>query len=525
MADTGHYYDEEAAERAVDFFPECLVHVKGALAGKPFELLEWQKVIIRDLFGWKRPDGTRRYRKAYIEIPRKCGKSTFAAGIAIYLLLCDGEQGAEVYSAASTRDQASLVYQMAAAMLRKSDMLSKHVKIRDSVKRIIAERSDSFYRAISADAEGAHGFNAHGIIFDEVHTQPTRDLWDVLDTSTGARAQPLTVAITTAGHDRSSICWELHQYAVGVRDGGIKDDSFYPVIFAADPEDDWEDEKAWEKANPSIDVAITRDYLREQANRARENPAFENTFRRLHLNQWTEQERRIIQMHRWDACKQDYTEAELHGRSCYVGLDMASTTDVTAMVLVFGDETEGCKVLPWFWIPEEAVNQRTGQDQRMIRNYASRGRGNMRFTSGDCIDLPELTADIWDILQHFDVQKIGFDPFSARDVHQRLMGLGIPESLFVQIPQTTGNYNEAFKQMLSWLSSGKFAHDGDEILRWMASNVAHHEDRNGHIRPDKKKSADKIDGIAATLMGMKLQIQFGVDVSVYSQADGGIVLI
>jgi phage terminase large subunit-like protein len=506
----------------VEFFPDCLVHVKGALANKPFELLDWQVKIVSDLFGWKRSDGSRRYRKAYIEVPRKNGKSTFAAGIAIYLLLCDHEDGAEVYSAASTRDQASLVYSMAAEMLRKSPMLSKHVKIRDSVKRVIHPKSNSFYRAIAADADAAHGFNAHGIIFDEVHTQPDRDLWDVLDTSTGARQQPLTIAITTAGHDKTSICYELHKYARAVRDGGVQDDSFYPVIFGAEPSDSWDDEEVWAKANPCLDVAVTRDYLREQAARARENPAFENTFRRLHLNQWTEQESRIIQMHKWDECQREYKAEVLHGRQCYAGLDLSSTRDVTAFVLVFPEYGGGCKVLPYFWIPAENVDQRAGQDQRMIRNFAQRGMVEM--TDGNEVDVMYLADRIVEICQDFDVQYIGFDPWNAAGVTQLVKDRGIPEHVLLKMPQTFGTYNEPFKKMLAWLGNGKFQHNGNEVLRWMASNVAHKEDPSGNIRPDKGKSAEKIDGIAATLMGIALQIHYGVDTSVYNTSGSGVVL-
>lgn len=515
-------FDDDAAMRAVDFFSECLVHVKGKLSGQPFELLDWQKLIVFELFGWKRvSDGTRRYRKAYIEVPRKNGKSTFAAGLALYLLLLDDEQGAEIYSAASTRDQASLVYSMAAQMAQKSPMLAKKTKIRNSVKRILCPASDSFYRAISADAGGAHGFNAHGIIFDEVHTQPNRELWDVLDTSTGAREQPLTIAITTAGHDRSSICWELHKYAQGVRDGLIKDDSFYPVIYGADPDDDWRAESTWEKSNPCLDVAVSRSYLREQAKRAEENPAFENTFRRLHLNQWTEQENRIIAMNRWDKCETEFTPEDLHGRQCYGGLDLSSTRDVTAFCLVFPEE-DGCKVLPWFWIPEENVDQRAGQDQRLIRNFAS--QGHVEMTPGNEVDVRHLSESIADICRNYDVRNIGFDPWNSSGVIQMLKEYGIPEHVFLKMPQTFGTYNEPFKQLLSWIGSGKLQHDGNNVLRWMASNVVHKEDASGNIRPDKGKSAEKIDGICAMLMGMGLATHFGVDTSVYSTADAGAIV-
>lgn len=517
--------DDAAGQHVVDFFRQCLVHVKGALANQPFELMPWQEKIVRELFGTKRADGTRQYRKAYIEIPRKNGKSTFAAGLALYLLLCDHEEGAEVYSAASTRDQASLVYSMAAEMLRKSKVLSKHVKIRDSVKRVIHPKSNSFYRAIAADADAAHGFNAHGIIFDEVHTQPDRDLWDVLDTSTGARRQPLTIAITTAGHDRSSICWELHKYAKAVKAGEIQDESFYPVIFGAEHGDDWNDEEVWRKANPCIDVAVSMDYLKEQAARAEENPAFENTFRRLHLNQWTEQESRIIQMAKWDNCFSPNEEHSLHalkGRQCYGGLDLSSTRDVTAFVLVFPEDDGGVIVHPWFWIPEDNVDQRAGQDQRMIRNFAS--KGFVELTDGNEVDVLYLADRLFEICQDFDVQYIGFDPWNAAGVTQLLKERGLPDHVLLKMPQTFSTYNEPFKKLLSMMGNQKFRHDGNAVLRWMASNVAHKEDPSGNIRPDKGKSAEKIDGICAMLMGIALATHYGTDTSVYNTSGSGVVL-
>jgi phage terminase large subunit-like protein len=516
------YFDKVAGQHAVDFFTDMLVHVKGAEANKPFTLLSWQEKIVRDLFGTKRADGTRRFRKAYIEVPRKNGKSLFAAGLALYLLLCDGEDGAEVYSAASTRDQASLVYSMAAQMLRKNEVLSKHVKIRDSVKRINYPKTDSFYRAIAAEAGQAHGFNAHGIIFDEVHAMPDRELWDVLDTSTGARRQPLTIAITTAGFDRSSICWELHKYADQVASGGIKDESFYPVIYSATPEDDWRDEDVWERVNPSIDVAVSRDYLREQAARAEENPAFENTFRRLHLNQWTEQQSRIISMAKWDSCKREYNRASLHGRACYAGLDLASTMDVTAFVLVFPEPDGSMKVLPWFWIPEDNINARAGSDQRMIRNFAS--RGSVETTDGNEVDVIFLAGRIAEICEQYDVQYIGFDPWNAAGVTQLMKTYGVPEHTLVKMPQTFATYNEPFKKCLSLLGSGMFNHNGNAVLRWMASNVVHREDTNGNIKPDKGKSAEKIDGISGTFMAMALLLKHGEDVSAYAETGSGVVL-
>lgn len=515
------YFDQEAADRAVQFFPECLVHVKGEKAGQPFHLHPSHAKIVSDLFGWKRANGTRKYRKAYIEIPRKNAKSTLAAGIAIYLLLCDHEKGGEVYSAASTRDQASLVFNMAASMLRHSKTLSKHVSIRDSVKRILHKKSDSFYRAISADAEGAHGFNANGIIFDEVHTQSSRDLWEVLDTSTGARSQPLTFAITTAGHDKTSICWELHQYAKAIISGEILDDGFYAVIYGADYDDDWQSESTWFKANPLLGEAVSLDYIREQCKRAQEQPAFQNSFRRLHLNQWTEQESRLIPMQQWDKCQRNADVKDFDGMVCFAGLDLSSTRDVTAFVLLF-PRADGVSVFPYFWIPEENISKRAAQDQRVIRAFAD--AGFVEVTEGNEVDVMRVAERIVEISAPFDLRRIGFDPWNAAGPTQRMKELGLPEDVLVKMPQGTATYNEPIKQLLSMLGSERFNHDGNKVLRWMASNAAGLEDSNGNLKFHKGKSGDKIDGMTALGMALALYITENPESSAYKSAGSGVVL-
>lgn len=514
------YFDDVEAQRAIDFFPAMLTHVKGR-AGS-FELQPWQQHIVGSVFGWKSKEtGLRRYRQVYCEIPRKNGKTTMAAGVLLYMLLVDKEVGREVYSAATTREQAGLVYEIAAKMVSANPHLTERCKRLDSKKRLVA--GDGFFQACSSEAGAIHGTNPHCVIFDELHEQPNRELWEAFQTGFGARDQPLFFSITTAGHDRSSICWEQHEYAKAVAENPEIDERFFPALFGADVDDDWTDEATWEKANPCLDVSLKRDFLRAECAKAQEIPALENGFRRLHLNQWTEQESRIIPMRDWDNCECEFEAEELAGRVCYAGLDLASTRDVTAFVLVFPEEDGGCKVLPRFWIPEENVSRRAGSDLRLVRNFADRGA--ISVTEGNEVDYSVIVEEILEMCGTYEVKYIGFDQWNAAGVTQELQKRGVPLQSLVKMPQTYGTYNEPFKKMLSWLGNGKFQHDGNEVLRWMASNVAHKEDPNGNIRPDKGKSADKIDGIAATLMGMKLQIQFGVDVSVYSQADGGIVLI
>ena len=519
-ADSPFWFDNAAADRAVEFFTR-LKHIKGELGGKPFQLEPWQAKIVRDLFGWKnKSDGSRRYRTAYIEVPRKNGKSTLCAGLALLLLFTDGEQGAEVYSVASTRDQARLVYDPAREMVRRADFLRENSRVWESSPRIVFQQTASFYRPIAAEDGAAHGFNAHGIVFDELHTQKNRDLWDVMHTSTGARKQPLTVAITTAGFDRTSICWEMHEYARQVLDATITDDTFYPVIFAADETDDWTDEKTWEKANPNLGISVSREYLRTECEKAKLNPAYENTFRRLHLNQWTEQDVRTIPMEAWRACADPSITAEsLAGRDCYAGLDLASTRDVTAWILVF--QINGQFVcLPRFWLPQGSGSARDEQDKRAAMNFARSGQ--ITLTPGNEVDYLRVLADIQQDMQRFNIMGIGFDAWNARTLMQLAVEGGFPEDRRHLMPQTFATYNEPFKKLLGGLASRSFLHPGHPVLDWMASNVTHREDPSGNIRPDKGKSGDKIDGICALLMGMALWIQEGVNNPPTLQGDGSV---
>jgi len=317
--DSGFWYDEEAAERAVKFFATCLTHTKGEWAGQPLALSDWQaNEIIRPLFGWKRADGTRKYRTAYIQIPRKAGKSTLSAGIALYMLLADKEPGAEVYSAAADRDQAAIVFEMARGMVDASEPLRKRTQ---GFKRsLVVPSTASSYKVLSADAYTKHGLNAHAIIFDELHAQPDRELWDVLTTSTGARRQPLTIAITTAGYDRHSLCYEVYDYAVKVRDGILDDESFLPVIYEASLEDDWKAPATWRKAHPGLGVSVREEYFEQECAKAAQLPSYENTFKRLLLNVWTEQDTRWLAMDAWDACGDELPD--LDGQICFAGLDL-----------------------------------------------------------------------------------------------------------------------------------------------------------------------------------------------------------
>jgi phage terminase large subunit-like protein len=315
---TEYWFDESAADRAVTFIERFCTHVKGDLGGKPFLLEDWQKDdIIRPLFGWKKQDGTRKYRTCYVEIPRKNGKSNLSAAIALYMLFADGEKGAEVISAAGDRGQANIVFNIAQEMITNNE----HLRSRAKVLRNVVHYRSSWYKSISAEAYTKHGLNCHAVIFDELHTQPNRDLWDVLTTSTGARRQPLIMALTTAGHDRASICYEVHEYATAVKDGRIQDPTFLPVLYAADQDDDWTKEETWKKANPGYGTICHKGYFEQAVQNAKANPSMVNSFLRLHLNIWTSAETAWIPDDVWMKGATPIPYDRLSHLPCYGGLD------------------------------------------------------------------------------------------------------------------------------------------------------------------------------------------------------------
>lgn len=484
------------ADEAVEFFARYVKHVKGRLAGEPFELAPWQESMTRYIFGTLNPDGARQVRTVYCEVPRKNGKSTYVAGAALRLLF-EGEPGGEIYSAAVDRDQASIVFNIAASMVRKSPQLLSRCKIIDSQKRIVVPQSESFYRAIPADAVGSHGFNASGIVFDELHTQPNRELWDVLTTSVGSREQPLTMAITTAGHDRNSICWEQHDYALKVRDGIIDDPTFLPVIYAADELDDWTDPDVWRKANPSLGVSISEEYLAAKCREAQESPLKENAFRRLHLNQWTEQAERWLPMGKWDACDAPVDPRALWGRPCYAGLDLATVKDIAALVLLFPDADGFYDVLVEFFAPREGARKRQNTDRVPYLDWAR--AGHMTLTDGDVTDYDAIRERINELSAHYPIKEIAADPWNSTQLQTQLAGDGFD---VVQFRQGFGSMTAPAKELERLLMQGKLRHGGQPVLRWMASNVAAETDAAGNVKPSKKHSSEKIDGIVALVMSL-----------------------
>lgn len=497
-------YDKDAADFAVSFI-ECLCHTKGTWAGKPFELIDWQEKIIRDIFGILKPDGYRQFNTAYVEIPKKQGKSELAAAVALLLCCADGGERAEVYGCATDRQQAAIVFDVAADMVRMNPALKKRCKILASQKRLIYEPTNSFYQVLSADAYSKHGFNVSGVIFDELHTQPNRKLYDVMTKGSGdARTQPLYFLITTAGNDENSICYQVHQKAIDIMKDRKHDPRFYPVIYGASRDEDWSSPAVWKKANPSLGITVKMEKVKDAYNSAKENPAEENTFRQLRLNQWVKQDVRWMPMDKWDACAFPVDPDELRGRDCYGGLDLSSTTDITAFVLVFPprDESEGCTLLPYFWIPEDNVDLRVRRDH--VPYDIWKQQGYLQTTEGNVVHYGFIEHFIDDLGKKYHIREIAFDRWGAVEMVQNLEGMG-----FTVVPFGQGfkDMTPPTKELMRLTLEKKIAHGGHPILRWMMDNIYIRTDPAGNIKPDKAKSTEKIDGVVATIMGLDRAIR------------------
>ena len=505
-------FDEAKAQRTLQFINN-LKHTKGQWRGVPFDLLPWQAEIVRDVFGTVKENGYRQYNTAYVEIPKKNGKSELAAAIALYMTCGDGEWGAEVYGCASDRQQASIVFDVAIDMIDQCPALKKRVKPIMSVKRIVYQPTNSFYQVLSAEAYTKHGLNVHAVIFDELHAQPNRELFDVMTKGSGdARTQPLFFLITTAGTDRNSICYEQHQKAVDILEGRKIDKTYYPVIYGIEESDDWGNEENWYKANPSLDHTIEIEKVRNAYQSAKENPAEENVFRQLRLNQWVKQSTRWMQMDKWDACAFSVDPEELVGRDCYAGLDLSSTSDITAFVLVFPPRNEDAKymVLPYFWIPEENLRLRVRRDHVPYDVWEK--QGILNTTEGNVIHYGFIEKFIDELGKKYHILEIAFDRWGAVQMVQNLECLG-----FTVVPFGQGykDMSPPTKELMKLTLEKRLAHGGNPVLRWMMDNVFVRQDPAGNIKMDKEKSTEKIDGSIATVMAL--------DRAIRNQGDNGSV--
>ena len=498
MLPTSHY-DKEKADRAVKFI-ENLCHTKGKWAGKRFWLLPWQEQLIRDIFGIVKADGYRQFRTAFVEICKKVGKSELAAAIALYLLYADNEPSAEVYGAAADRQQASIVFDVARQMVEMSPALLKRSKIMGATKRIVNYGNAGYYQVLSAEVGGKHGFSVSGLVFDEIHTQPNRQLYDVLTKgSSDARQNPLHFIITTAGTDRHSIAYELHTKAIDILEGRRVDPTFYPVVYGLKDDEDWEDEANWYKVNPSLGYTVDIERLRDAYREAKQNPADEITFRWLRMNQWVSSTTAWIPDQIYQRGNEEIDLKSLEGRECYGGLDLSSTGDITALVLMFPprDEEEKYILLPFFWVPEETIPQRVKANS--VPYDVWERQGYLMSTEGNVIHYDFIEKFIEELGEKYHILEIAFDRWGATQMVQDLEGMG-----FTVVPfgQGYSSMSAPTKEFYKILMEGNMVHGGHPVLRWMAGNVVIDTDPAGNIKVTKARSKEKIDGIGAAIMAL-----------------------
>lgn len=503
----GLRFDWGAAQHICDFFG-LLTHSKGEWAGQPFVLEPWQIFILAMIFGWKRADGMRRFRTAYNEVPRKNGKSTLAAGIGLYGLTADDEPGAEIYAAATKRDQAKITHGEATRMVKASASLRRHITT--SRNNLCVETTDSKFEPLGADVDGMDGLNVHIALIDEVHAHKNRRQWDALETATGSRRQPLLFGITTAGFETTSICVELRDYAIKILRGDVEDDTFFAIIYTIDEGDAWEDPTVWPKANPNYGISVKVDDFERLARKAMESPAAQNNFRRKRLNEWTEQVTRWLPMDRWAACGDGVSDpvawradtlAMLEGAQCTGGLDLGSTSDLTALVLLFEDEDEGSILLPWFWVPEFGVQRKDVKYREQYRAWIR--DGFVSQTDGDVADYDQVRADINDIGNRYGIETLAVDRlFQGAHLCTQLGGDGFDMVPFGQGYFSMGAPTKEFEERVI---GGRIRHGNNPVLRWMASNVAVKFNPAGTMKPVKPSGhsgALKIDGIVAAIMAL-----------------------
>jgi phage terminase large subunit-like protein len=496
----GYWFDPPAGERPVQFIEHYCRHFEGDLTGQLIILEEWQRKLYRIVFAWKRPNGARRFRTAYIEIPRKNGKSVKGSGTGLYLTVADGEGGAQVYSAATKKDQAKIVHDGATKMVKMSPELRPFV--RTFRNNISVMRTGSKFEPLGADSRTLDGLNTHGLIEDETHAHTDRHVHDVIVTSMGARSQPLSWIITTAGvYDPESIGWELHERATQVLDGVIEDDTFFAFIAAADEGDDFADPATWAKANPNLGISVKLEYMAEQCDRAKTTPSYLNTFLRYHLNIWTQQRERWIPIEKWNACTRVVDETALHGKLCCGGLDLSSKIDLTALTLAFPQDDGFIDFVFRVWCPEESIQRRSKEDR--VPYDAWQRAGWLTATPGNVVDYDFIIAEIKSLAQRYEIHELAFDPWNAT---QTAIALGETGITCVEFRQGFGSMSEPSKEFEKLVVSQHVGHCTPRgihpVVRWAVSNVAIRRDPADNIKPDKSRAIGRIDPVVSSIMAL-----------------------
>ena len=532
--DSGFFFDIEEAQYVFDFFA-CLRFWEGKWAGQPFELQPWQKFKIGSLFGWRRvEDGLRRFRTAYWEFARKNGKSTDLAGIGLYMLEADGEPGAQVYSAATKKDQAKIIFNCAKNLSGSSPFLTEKINV--YLNNLSILQTYSKFEPLASDSKKADGFSVSCGLVDELHEHPNGGMMDVLETGTGSREQPLIIYITTAGQDKFSVCYEQHEYSEAILKGQIKDDTYFPLIYTLDKgckkgckrkhkhkaADDWRDEKVWIKANPNLGVSVLVDDLIRKKDKARHILRQQTTFRRKHCNEWVGSEDRWLDVELWDACGKPFNPDLLKGKVCFGALDLSSKLDITAFVLVFPPEDENgvYKIMPYFWVPGENIEEKARKDRCPYDVW--RDQGFIEATKGNVVDYRHIQNKILKLSEKYIIQEIGFDPWNATETALKLQSEGFE---MVEIRQGAKTLSEPMKAIEAFVVNKQLAHNGNPVLSWMVDNLIVRTDPNDNIAPDKKMSRQRIDGMVATIMAFCRILSQETEDSIYNTSRGIVDLI
>ncbi len=518
----GAWFDEQKADAVVRLWPKAFRLTEDRFAGKPFRLVLWQECIVRLLVGWKSPvevldEGTgedrtvhvRLYRRLMLWIPRKNGKSEFLAALAILFFVLDGVEGGQGFVFARDEKQAAIVFDKMKAMIGMSPEMSGDVK--SFKKTIYVPQIRALFRLLAGRGEGKHGLSPTVIVGDEMHEWETLDVSTTLRQGTGARLEPIELYASTAGIKSKLVGHGLWEDSLAIHEGRIVEPTTLVVIFAADPEDDWQDEDVWLRANPSLGLSPTKQFLRREAALAVDNPRAEAHFRRYHLNQWVEQLVRWLNMKKWASCAPDPTAwarygEELAGRKCWGALDVSSTQDITALIWIFppAEPGERVKLVCRFWVPEDTMEVRVKRDRVQYDQWVSMGA--MEVTPGDYVDQNFVLQAIQDGLSLYDVQGVGYDPWNARKLVTDLHKDGVDESLLIEMRQGIPTLGEPSKEFERIVISGLMDHGGHPVLGWMARNTDVRFDENMNFAPAKKRSREKIDGIVAAVMATGLMM-------------------
>lgn len=519
--DWQYTFDENLGGRICRFI-EALPHIKGPKAGRDIELEPWQCFKLTTTFGWVHKDTRkRRFRRAYLEEPRSNAKSTVSSGVGLYMVSADSEAGAEVYSAATTRDQARIIFADAQHMARKRPALCNDLGLEVLAHAVVQMSSASKFVALSSEGNTLDGLNIHCALIDELHAHKTRDVYDVIETGCGKRDQSLLWTITTAGSDRSGICYEIRSYLIKVLTGVVEDDSFFGCIWAADEADDWTQESTWIKANPNWGVSVQPEHIAQLAHKAMQMPAAQNNFKTKHLNLWVNADVAWMDMRAWDRCGDTSLDiVNFYGLACYIGLDLATKTDIAAKVRLFPIKQNGethYYLFATYYLPEAAA-----QDGRNSQYSGWEIEGRLITTPGEVLDFERVRADLSEDSKRFQVREIPFDPWQATQLAQQMMQEGAP---MVEYRNTVANFSAPMKEVDALVRSGRLHHDGDPVMAWMISNVVCHLDAKDNIYPRKERPENKIDGVIALITALGRAMHSEDDSSLFDQFISGVVAV